>query len=80
MPVQELIQQVLELPTADRAEVAAEILYSLHADEFDDADEQAWMSEIQSRREEVLRGDVKMRNWSEVRGEILNELRQPRTA
>ena len=80
MPVQELIQQVLELPTADRAEVAAEILYSLHADEFDDADEQAWMSEIQSRREEVLRGEVKMRNWSEVRTEILNELRQPRTA
>jgi len=80
MAVQELLEQVLQLPTAERAEVATEILYSLHADEFDDADEQAWMSEIQSRREEVLRGEVKMRNWSEVRTEILNELRQPRTA
>jgi hypothetical protein len=80
MAVQELLEQVLQLPTAERAEVATEILHSLHADEFDDADEQAWMSEIQSRREEVLRGEVKMRNWSEVRTEILNELRQPRTA
>ena len=80
MAVQELIQQVLQLPTADRAEVATEILFSLHPDEFDDADDQAWMAEIQSRREQVLRGETVMRNWSEVRAEVLHELRQPRTA
>lgn len=80
MAVQELIQQVLQLPTAERAEVATEILHSLHSDQFDDADEQAWMSEIQSRRDAVLRGETAMRNWSEVRAEILNELRQSRSA
>ena len=80
MAVQELIQQVLQLPTADRAEVATEILFSLHPDEFDDADDQAWMAEIQSRREQVLRGETVIRNWSEVRAEVLHELRQPRTA
>jgi hypothetical protein len=78
MAVQELIQQVLQLPTAERAEVATEMLLSLHPNEFDDADDQAWMAEIQSRREEVLRGETPMRNWSEVRAEVLHELRQPR--
>ena len=66
MAVQELIQQVLQLPTAERAKVATKILFSLHPDEFDDADDQAWMAEIQSRREEVLRGEITMRNWPEV--------------
>ena len=80
MAVQELIRQVLQLPIADRAEVATEILFSLQPDEFDDADDQAWMAEIQSRREQVLRGETVMRNWSEVRAEVLHELRQPRTA
>ena len=80
MAAQELIQQVLQLPAAERAEVATEILFSLHPDEFDDADDQAWMAEIQSRREQVLRGETVIRNWSEVRAEVLHELRQPRTA
>jgi hypothetical protein len=78
MAVQELIQQVLQLPTAERAEVATEMLLSLHPNEFDDADDQTWMAEIQSRREEVLRGETPMRNWCEVRAEVLHDLRQPR--
>jgi hypothetical protein len=80
MAVAELIQQVLELPTAERAEVAAEVLFSLHPGDFDDADDQAWMAEIQSRREEVLKGETTMRNWSDVRAEMLHELRSPRPA
>ena len=80
MAVQELIQQVLQLPAAERAEVAAEVLFSLHPDDFDDADDQAWMTEIQSRRDEVLRGETTMRNWSDVRAETLQELRSPRPA
>ena len=80
MAVQELIQQVLQLPAAERAEVAAEVLFSLRPDNFDDADDQAWMTEIQSRRDEVLRGETPMRNWSDVRAEMLQELRSPRPA
>ena len=53
---------------------------NLDPDEFDDDDDQAWMAEIQSRREEMLRGETPMRNWSEVRAEVLHELRQPRSA
>lgn len=80
MSAPELIEHVLQLPTADRAEVAAEILFSLHPDESVEVDDQAWMAEIQSRREQVLSGQTAMRNWSDVRAEMLEELSQSRTA
>ncbi|MCX7422503.1 MAG: hypothetical protein NT013_23570 [Planctomycetia bacterium] len=56
MSVQDLIEQSLQLPAADRAEVAAEMLFSLSPDESLDGDECEWIAEIQTRREEVSRG------------------------
>ena len=58
MSAQEVIEQALRLPAADRAEVAAEILFSLSPDESLDVDEREWISEIQLRREEASRGTV----------------------
>lgn len=46
MSAQELIEQALRLPAADRAEVAAEMLFSLSPDESLDVDEREWIAEI----------------------------------
>lgn len=74
MSAQELIEQVLQLSTEERAEVATEVLLSLRPDDSIDADDQAWIAEIELRREEVLRGTTVMRKWSDVRAEVLAEL------
>ncbi len=78
MSAQELIEQALRLPAADRAEVAAEMLFSLSPDESLDVDEREWIAEIQSRREEASRGAVVMRPWSNVRADLLKDLSQAR--
>ena len=78
MSAQELIEQTLRLPAADRAEVAAEMLFSLSPDESLDVDEREWIAEIQSRREEASRGAVVMRPWSDVRADLLKDLSQAR--
>ena len=59
MSAQELIEQALQLPAADRAEVAAEMLFSLSPDESLDVDEREWIAEIQSRRAEASCGAVR---------------------
>ena len=74
MSAQELIEQALRLPAADRAEVAAEMLFSLSSDESLDVDEREWIAEIESRRDETSRGAVVMRAWSDVRADLLNDL------
>ena len=71
MSAQELIEQALRLSAADRAEVAAEMLFSLSPDEFLDMDDREWIAEIQSRREEASRGAAVMRPWSDVRADLL---------
>ncbi len=78
MSAQELIEQAMQLPAADRAEVATEILLSLSPDESLDLDEREWMAEIQSRREEAARGVVMMRPWSDVRTDLLQDLQPAR--
>lgn len=79
MSAQELIEQALRLPAADRAEVAAEMLFSLSPDESLDVGEREWIAEIQSRREEASHGTVVMRPWSDVRADLLKDLSQTRT-
>ena len=78
MSAQELIEQALRLPAADRAEVAAEMLLSLSPDESLNVDEREWIAEIQSRRAEASRGEVVMPAWSDVRADLLNDLQQAR--
>ena len=74
MSAQELIEQALRLSAADRAEVAAEMLFSLSPDESLDLDEREWITEIQSRRDEASRGAVVMRAWSDVRADLQKDL------
>ena len=76
MSAQELIEQALRLSAADRAEVAAEMLFSLSPDEFLDMDDREWIAEIQSRRQEASQGAVVMRPWSDVRADLRKDLSQ----
>ena len=50
MSAQELIEQTLRLPAADRAEVAAEMLFSLSPDESLDANGLPKSSRAEKRR------------------------------
>ena len=80
MANQELLEQVLKLPSAERAEVARQVLLSLEPEGFDDDAEQAWVAEIQRRRDAIRRGEVQLLEWADVRQQILAELGQARSA
>jgi putative addiction module component (TIGR02574 family) len=65
----DLLREVLSLPVADRADVAAELLASL-----DDAEaespaevEAAWAGEIERRARRVLAGESTGQSWDVVR-------------
>lgn len=73
---QALLQEVLTLPTAERADVAAELLASL-----DDAPpdspaevEAAWAHEIERRARRVMSGESAGEAWEDVRARVVNRL------
>ena len=80
MATQELLQAVLKLPIAGRAEVARQVLLSLEPEGFDDDAEQEWVAEIQRRREAIRRGEVQLLEWADVRQQIVSELGQAHSA
>lgn len=71
--VETILKDALELPTEEREEIAAEILASLDADAFEDA-EHGWATEIEKRVRRVLSTEVAGRPWSEVRERIRREV------
>ena len=77
---QELLRQALTLPIAERADVAAELLASLNADEtVTPADaEAAWTSEIERRARRVMADESAGIPWSDVRQRAEAELRNRR--
>ena len=80
MATEALLEQILKLPADERAELARQVLLSLEPEEFSDDVEQAWVAEIQRRREAIRRGDVQLLDWVDVRRQILDELNQARSA
>jgi putative addiction module component (TIGR02574 family) len=69
-----LLEEALDLPDTERAEIAASLIASL--DDTDEAGaEEAWREEIARRLEEIRRGEVKTVPWDAVR----DRLRQPRS-
>lgn len=65
-----LLDDVLRLPTADRAEIAGLLIDSL--EEGADADvQQAWSNEIAKRLAELDNGSVKPVPWAEVRRRMI---------
>ena len=73
---EELLRDVLALPTEERANLAAELLASLDEPTTDDAAavQAAWAREIERRARRVLAGDSAGEPWPEVRDRIANRL------
>ena len=71
-----VLAEALDLSETDRADIAAELLASLHqADEMPaDELEQVWADEIQRRVERVRSGESPTVAWSEVRSETEQRL------
>lgn len=67
----------LELPFAERAELARDLLASLD-EPFDDPAEveAAWLAEVQRRLQEVDEGKATLVEWDDVRAEVLARLRK----
>jgi putative addiction module component (TIGR02574 family) len=68
-----VLEEVLRLPPEDRAEFAARLLESLHAESQDEIDE-AWALEIERRCAAVDDGTLQTSDWSEVRACIEREV------
>ena len=55
----DLLDRILDLPPADRADLARRIILSLEEADFDADAEASWDAEIEARLSEVDRGEVK---------------------
>jgi len=74
---QELLREALTLSVEQRADVAAELLASLHDAEPEIADvEAAWAIEIEKRARRVLAGKSQGIPWEDVRRRAEAELRK----
>ncbi len=66
------VQELLNLPPAERAELAARLLDSLDETTDDDADA-AWGEEIRKRLDDVAAGRVTPVPWADARAAILSD-------
>lgn len=70
-----MLDEVLQLPAPERAELVAEVLASLD-EEADTPDlSPAWRAEIERRVRRVLAGEAQGAPWEEVRARIEARLR-----
>ena len=67
-----ILESLLGLPDADRAELAARLLDSLDPPAEPGA-EAGWAEELRARAEEVRTGQVRAVPWSEARARILSD-------
>jgi putative addiction module component (TIGR02574 family) len=70
---QRLLDEALDLPDSERAELAARLIESLDAAEQDDVDA-AWAAEIESRCAALDSGEAVASDWAEVRARIDREI------
>jgi putative addiction module component (TIGR02574 family) len=73
---QELLREVLTLPTDERANVAAELLAGLDEAPTEDPVEveAAWAKEMERRARRVMSGESAGQPWEEVRARLLQRL------
>jgi putative addiction module component (TIGR02574 family) len=68
-----LLDEALDLPDGERAELAARLIESLDAPVDDDVDA-AWAAEIERRCAALDSGDAVTSDWSDVRDRIEREI------
>lgn len=71
--VDEIVRQALALDENDRAEVAARLLDSLE----EDAEEDAWVAELERRAVELESGAVQGIAWEDLRERLMHGRRGP---
>jgi putative addiction module component (TIGR02574 family) len=73
---QALLREALQLPSEERADVAAELLASLDEPAAEDAAamQAAWAAEIERRARRVLAGESAGEPWEDVRDRISRSL------
>lgn len=74
----ELLTDVLQLPSEERAEVAHKLLLSLDEGPDDVNAETAWSQELERRAEDIRQGRVKTVPWEEVEASITARLKHRR--
>jgi putative addiction module component (TIGR02574 family) len=67
-----LLEQALQLPENERADLAAHLLESL-PDDAPDSDIE-WNVELKNRLDEIDQGKVQPVPWSEVHARLLNDI------
>src|SRR5439155_5129341 len=72
-----LLAEALHLPESERSELAARLIESLDPSGQEDATA-AWSAEIQTRLEELQKGQVQPIRWPESRREILEDAEESR--
>ena len=70
----ELLAELMKLPTSDRARAARELLDSLHDQEDDTAFDEAWGQELARRAQGVADGTVPTIDGAEARKRVLARL------
>lgn len=71
-----ILREALDLPEADRADLAAELLASLEpagGDAEEDV-EAAWAAEIERRARRFLAGESQGIEWAEARAQVLSAI------
>ena len=72
--------QALQLPIAERATLARDLLASLEVHESPEVVEAAWAEEIEARAEAYERGDLKADDWQISLERARQRLRERRQA
>jgi hypothetical protein len=73
LTVSDVFRAASTLSHADRAELAHALLLSLEP-EVEENVEEAWAEEAQRRSDAIQRGESELRDWEDVKSEILRSL------
>jgi putative addiction module component (TIGR02574 family) len=75
-----LLTEVLDLPRAERAELATRLLHSLDDEADVSTDEAAWARELERRAAAVADGTAELVPWDEFRAALHADLKARRDA
>jgi putative addiction module component (TIGR02574 family) len=73
--VKQILEAALKLPPDEREQLVDELAASLHSGFATKEIEASWVAELERRAAEIDSGKAELRDWDEVRDELLAELR-----
>jgi putative addiction module component (TIGR02574 family) len=71
----EILEAAMKLPAEEREHLVEELAATLHSGFATKDIEKAWAAEVERRSAEIDSGSTVLRDWDEVRDELLAELR-----